>query len=71
MGRKFVKETTEGTTEETGHQRTRKQISKQVKTDTEATEVAKPAQKIIQGPHDSKRAKDSHRIADESTAQIS
>ena len=66
-----MKETTEGATEEARHQRTHKQTSKQVETDTEATEVAKPAQKIIQGPHDSKRAKDSHRIADESTAQIS
>ena len=66
-----MKEITEGATEEAKHQRTSKQISKQVETDTEVTEVAKPAQKITQGPHDNKKAKDLKRIADESTAQIS
>ena len=71
MGKKFMKEATEGVNEETRHRRTSKLISKQVETDTEVTEVAKPAQKINQGPHDSKREKNSYRIADESTAQIS
>ena len=71
MGKKFMKEATEGVNEETRHRRTSKLISKQVETDTEATEIAKPVQKINQGPHDSKITKNSQGIADESTAQIS
>ena len=71
MGKKSMKETTEGTTEKHGFQITSKLISKQAELDTEVAEVSKATSKINWRPFNIRRAKTFHRIDDESTAQIS
>ena len=58
-------------TKEHGLQITSKVLSTQAKLDTEVAEEAKTTPKTNRRPHSNSRAKTFHRLADESTAQIS
>ena len=66
-----MKEAAEGMTKEHGLQITSKGPSTQAKLDTEVAEEAKITPKTNRRPHSNNRAKTFHRLADESTAQIS